>query len=408
MAYKARKTEDRFEGGDQGQILIPPLSKTLQDSSLEDDFSPQEIGFEVTQSPILSEDLDDLPIESPLPQENITRLEDSPVNTSEPPKDTVIGVEAEPVVVSETVSSSIEEVKQLSTLEQAHIPERSPEEDERSSSYTLASNSKSKSEDPKIIYKDGKILLNLRSKNRGKSTSDQQVPMMFRAQASERCSLQFASNKQDLGKWTEEFLTLHDRTPNYQPYNPQLGQCGEVYRCKVKFPFRLFSNSGQDSILRPTLGRHGIPYLPGSSIKGVFRRACQEQADLFCGDPKKLKPGILRFHGAYPVGNWTERISDVCHSQQNRQVGIGKYAQRTNAIALLSLYQPEMIFEFSSKDPNIEWDRVKQILVKALELGIGGKTSSGYGLGGQLEDERLDTRNYQIHLKLKKPSVKKL
>ncbi len=218
----------------------------------------------------------------------------------------------------------------------------------------------------------------------------QQVPKMYQAQIKGRCNLQFAgNNNHDLNTWTEEWLYPRsvnpkaDQPPDYQVEDalvvPKNGYCVEV-----DFPFRLFSNCGQDSIARPVLAKNGIPFLPGSSVKGVFRRACTEpQARKYCGDKDSLEPGsaALRFHGAYPVGNWAERINDVVHPQQQWQV---EDSQRRSAYALISLYQPRMVFKFSASQPDqVNWSEVEAILKQALEMGVGGKTSTGYGLNSR-------------------------
>jgi len=52
---------------------------------------------------------------------------------------------------------------------------------------------------------------------------------------------------------------------------------------------------------------------------------------------------------------------------------------------MISLYKPTMIFEFSSRDP-VDWDEIYELLHQALALGVGGKTSTGYGLGAHLSD----------------------
>jgi CRISPR-associated protein Cmr6 len=150
------------------------------------------------------------------------------------------------------------------------------------------------------------------------------------------------------------------------------------------------------------MGKDGIPYFSGSSIKGLFRRACNTiQARKYCGDDQDLAPSALgfRFHGAYPVGDWSGmnkvkvrkdgketletryRMLDVIHPQQERQVGSEK-KQNANAIASVSLYKPTMIFEFSSADPDTNWREVEDIFWRAISLGVGGKTSTGYGFGG--------------------------
>lgn len=226
----------------------------------------------------------------------------------------------------------------------------------------------------------------------------EEIPMMYRAQIEGRCSLQFAGrDSKDLEDWREEWIdsrSATDNTPRYQNREPNLGVDGSIFRIKIKFPFRLFSNCGQDSILRPIMGKNGIPFLSGSSVKGLFRRACDDaQKKKYCGDDQNLAPSDLgfRFHGAYPIGDWSGshgngqnvnyKMLDVVHPQQERQIGSDK-KQNATALASVSLYQPTMIFEFSCSHVDIDWREVENIFWKAIALGVGGKTSTGYGLGG--------------------------
>jgi len=240
-------------------------------------------------------------------------------------------------------------------------------------------------------------------------TSPEEIPMMYRAQVEGRCSLMFAGNNKDLERWKDEWIYPVKEQPRYQKKEPTVGLDGSIYRIKVKFPFRLLSNCGQDNIIRPIMGKDGIPFFPGSSVKGIFRRACNEaQAKKYCGDDKNLSPSSLglRFHGAYPIGDWagtrkvtlfkrgqkeTEvryRMLDVVHPQQERQVGSEEEErQSATALASISLYQPTLIFEFSSSNPSIDWKEVEDIFWRAIIRGFGGKTSTGYGLGGH-NDQR--------------------
>lgn len=233
----------------------------------------------------------------------------------------------------------------------------------------------------------------------------QKVPMMFRAQTSGRCSLQFASSS-DRDCWTKELLNCQseESQPSHQHQEPEnVLADGYFFRTKIKFPWRVFTNSGQDSIARPVLDVRGIPHIPGSSIKGLFRRECQRRdrkiTNLYCGDTENLEPGILRFHGAYPVGDWAGtieeknpdgsiyRIVDVVHPQQDWQ--IGKPSRKKNASALISLYKPMLVFEISSSKAlsKEKWEKIQGILKYALRPGLGGKTSSGYGLAYQPQDK---------------------
>jgi CRISPR-associated protein Cmr6 len=240
-------------------------------------------------------------------------------------------------------------------------------------------------------------------------TSPEEVPMMYRAQVDGRCSLMFAGRNGDLSRWKDEWVYPSPEQPRYQKQDSPLGLDGQIYRIKVEFPFRLLSNCGQDSIIRPIMGKDGIPYFSGSSVKGLFRRACNEtQAKNYCGDDRNLAPSELgfRFHGAYPVGDWSgmhkvqvwdkqqykevtevrHRMLDVVHPQQDRQVG-SPGRQSATALASVSLYQPTLIFEFSSANPDTDWKEVETIFWRAIALGVGGKTSTGYGFGGH-NDQR--------------------
>lgn len=249
-----------------------------------------------------------------------------------------------------------------------------------------------------IAQKGEDTNITLPQNNDSPPTHPEQIPMMYRAQIQGRCSLQYAKDNDDLNRWTQEWVYPNsNQTPTYQHPEPKLGLDGSIYRLKIKFPFRVFTNCGQDSLLRPTIGKDGIPFIPGSGIKGLFERLSrnpqvspelQNQVKRYCGTPEHQ--GRLRFHGAYPIGDWagtqttgeTEtryRCIDVVHPQQKRQVE-GKGSPQ--AIAVVSFYQPTFVFELSSITPlpESEWQTIGGLLKRALRPGLGGKTSTGYGL----------------------------
>ncbi|WP_411872052.1 RAMP superfamily CRISPR-associated protein [Vulcanococcus limneticus] len=167
---------------------------------------------------------------------------------------------------------------------------------------------------------------------------------------------------------------------------------------EAQIDWRLISNSGTDEgVIRPVIGAGGWPVLPGSGIKGLFRRACQDQKKLlrWCGSPAASadpSPGILRFHGAWPAdAGWTEGLLDLAHPQQNWQVGF-KADQRQNghsAFGVVSLHRPLLHIGLSSSQPltQEEWDEVEATLRRALERGLGGRTSAGYGSSGKAQGE---------------------
>ncbi|MEH2011571.1 hypothetical protein [Nostoc sp.] len=98
----------------------------------------------------------------------------------------------------------------------------------------------------------------------------------------------------------------------------------------------------------PVIGARGWPFYPGSSMKGIFRRACTiiEQAECYCGKDIKggdFQPGILRFHGGYPTSDtWQENLVDIVHPQQDWQVKDDK--KSAGAFVQISLCKPELIF----------------------------------------------------------------
>ncbi len=153
--------------------------------------------------------------------------------------------------------------------------------------------------------------------------------------------------------------------------------------------WRLVSNSGQDNFIRPVIGRKGMPFFPGSSMKGAFRKACSdpEKRMRYCGvedkDRKRTQPGILRFHGGYPVDDeWRrqrDRLVDIVHNQEQYQVQDGKAEH--NANVQISLYQTKFKFDISSTEPlsTQEWVEIKKIWEKALGYGLGSRISAGYG-----------------------------
>ncbi|XGB38881.1 MAG: hypothetical protein LVT47_11710 [Cyanobacteria bacterium LVE1205-1] len=128
-------------------------------------------------------------------------------------------------------------------------------------------------------------------------------------------------------------------------------------------------------------------------MKGAFRNACSKEKCLrYCGGEvidaegkKRTKPGILRFHGGYPVGmDWAQahRLVDIAHGQQPYQVMISTKDRGENANVQISLYQPK--FKFGISCPEIplnspEWEEIKAIWEKALGYGIGSRVSTGYG-----------------------------
>ena len=242
-------------------------------------------------------------------------------------------------------------------------------------------------------------------------------PMMYRAQIQGRCDLQFGGESHDRRQWLRQWIRPYslDYKPSYQYKYETLDSedyNNTFHSTEIQFPYRVFSNSGQDSILRPVITVHGIPFIPGSSIKGLFKRLIQKKSkdcqdieiiSKYCGTQEI--PGILRFHGAYPIGDWSERMLDIVHPQQSRQL---RDSKSTSASALISFYKPKFIFEFSSINSDIDWKNVDKVLNEALTIGLGGKTSTGYGFSSKpnyAEPKNLEKYETALHVSFKGEGV---
>jgi len=248
------------------------------------------------------------------------------------------------------------------------------------------------------------------------------VPLMFQAPIPERGKIQYAGDPEPAKKWVSQWLEgapakppevvqdkdilLWKRCP--QPPMGALPGFGKVKQVwEYQIDWRLVTNSGQDKdVILPVIGAKGMPFFPGSSMKGLFLRACPvEKRSRYCGGEVRqsgqvsTKPGLLRFHGGYPTDmNWAQvdRLVDIVHGQQKAQV---EGAARSSANVLLSLYRPKMKFGFSSVKPiaDTEWREIQAIWEAALMLGLGSRVSAGYGYVEGLVNE--DRTLLRVHLK---------
>jgi CRISPR-associated protein Cmr6 len=255
---------------------------------------------------------------------------------------------------------------------------------------------------------------NLIEQDQKPSTANtQRVPLMFQAQIQTRGNIQFVgestTDKQPKYEtWVKEWLSGCPPQPEPEDESiplalrrrpiqstvglPQFGKSINTWDYKIRW--RILTNGGQDSdLIRPIFGSKGIPFFPGSSMKGAFRAVCPENKRLrYCGGEvtnekgeKRTQPGILRFHGGYPTDFlWAKvhQLVDITHGQQPYQVMKSKKDKGENANVQISLYQPTFRFGIScpaiSQDSN-EWHEIKQIWDNALENGIGSRVSAGYG-----------------------------
>ncbi|MEB3325363.1 MAG: RAMP superfamily protein [Cyanobacteriota bacterium] len=217
--------------------------------------------------------------------------------------------------------------------------------------------------------------------------------MEYRAQVPGRCQRQYIKKpphappgwRSDIQKWIDEWVERVDQALPFSGKGLQI--------VEAQIDWRLISNSGVDEgIIRPVIGAGGWPLIPGSGIKGLFRRACApHHLEHWCGSPSAspdLKPGILRFHGAWPAdASWAGGLLDVAHPQQNWQVGFTQGRERHSAFGVVSLHRPNLQIGLSCSDPDLrpeEWEEIVETLKRALRGGIGGRTCVGYGSSGRV------------------------
>lgn len=232
------------------------------------------------------------------------------------------------------------------------------------------------------------------------------IPLMFQAQIPERGKIQYAGNVEPASKWVNQWLEGCPPAPEAVDENipiwkrkqvgptvklPEFGANVQAQAYQIRW--RLITNSGQDEdVIRPVIGAKGLPFFPGSSMKGAFRRACQTDAERsrYCGGEeetdrgeKRTVPGILRFHGGYPVdmATWAkrDRLVDVVHGQQPYQVMHNSASHTANV--QISLYQPRFKFGISSTErlSQQEWENIWEIWERAIAFGLGSRVSAGYG-----------------------------
>lgn len=236
------------------------------------------------------------------------------------------------------------------------------------------------------------------------------VPMEYRAQIPGRCQRQYISDEtsrdnsktSDVGIWLQEWSMGSSETPLGNPF--QVESNAPSIRARIRIQQRLISNCGTDAgLIRPVLSSGGWPLIPGSSIKGLFRRECLFRNDArlirWCGSSCGQEParqGSLRFHSSIPVdGEWKRENKiyslDLVHPQWKWQLGAQDL--KHSAFAIISLLKPELLIPISSADESItedEWRDIHEILKDGIQRqGIGGRTSAGYGVSDGIRSEHL-------------------
>jgi len=137
------------------------------------------------------------------------------------------------------------------------------------------------------------------------------------------------------------------------------------------------------------LSPYGLPYLPGSSVKGVLRTAAVElgveNIDLLFGsDKEEGLQGKLAFWDAFPQGDLTVEMMTAHHSDYLQNKGTPHDSENLVPIPFLCI-APHARFLFTvhciGNVGDYDWqDALRQCFEYAFDwLGFGAKTSVGYG-----------------------------
>lgn len=229
------------------------------------------------------------------------------------------------------------------------------------------------------------------------------IPMEYRAQVRNRCQRHYVETKpkgapsswrSNIQKWHDEWLLGINRSANQRSITSDSAH-PDILIQEIEVDWRLVTNSGVDEgFIRPVINSRGYPIIPGSSIKGLFRKQWLRQGlpaaqlESLCGSSVNSKPlhqGLLRFHAVQIMDlSCLERSLDITHSQENWQLGTiaDQSKNERKAIGLVSLWKPKLLITISSQPESVapeQWQIISKVLHQSLGAGLGGRTAAGYG-----------------------------
>lgn len=165
--------------------------------------------------------------------------------------------------------------------------------------------------------------------------------------------------------------------------------------------WRMVVGLGGETVLETDLTLHhlyGIPFIPGSALKGLTRAYVTKEVDTYKSDSvEKDYPDILRIFGAQehagtviffdamPENGEFKLDLDIMNPHYPNYYSEKKIPsndQNPNPITFLTVTRTTFRFALAPrrKDDNADVELVKDWLQKALQdYGVGGKTSAGYG-----------------------------
>jgi CRISPR-associated protein Cmr6 len=179
----------------------------------------------------------------------------------------------------------------------------------------------------------------------------------------------------------------------YDRWEKSLAEVGAQTR-RVRVLGRLSIGLGGESILETSISLHrtyGVPYIPGSALKGLAARYARKRLDNWKGEHSKVLfgdtdvAGYVTFFDALYIPESAKAntplaldVMNVHHPEYYR----GKNAAPTDwdSPTPISFLSATGAYSIALRGPD-EWvDAAFEILAHALkEEGIGAKTSSGYG-----------------------------
>lgn len=226
------------------------------------------------------------------------------------------------------------------------------------------------------------------------------------------------------GEYSQDLPMQKSYAAFFDRYYQAIEQTSPTLTLPVQTQSPLLIGNGSKSVLESHLTLHatyGVPYLPGTALKGLAAHYCrrelgrQQLGNKFLSDgdyyqvlygSTKVASSVI-YYDALPVANGLADLLklDVItpHHQKYYQVGNGEKGKKPAPrdddspipLPLLSVQGSFMLalgWNREPRDPAAqEWMEIaKQILLQALELeGLGGKTNAGYGriISGAIERE---------------------
>ncbi len=177
----------------------------------------------------------------------------------------------------------------------------------------------------------------------------------------------------------------------------------ELYCVDATVDWRLIVGLGSDHVQETNMTLHhvyGIPYIPGTAVKGVLRHwwlqenygndedkaLCDESFLALFGSQKQR--GKVQFLDAYPDA--VRFAKDIMNPHYPEYYIGGKPptdGQNPVPINFLTVERTSFRFVFLTRTPGL-LDRLKERLERALEMkGIGAKTAVGYGYFRDFKDQ---------------------